>query len=82
MPELSIIILKRIIFWAIGFWQQGRPAEAEVEFERLWGSSHVKQAMADLVRNEQNQDNGTSSWRALVDPRYIRGTHPTVATAF
>jgi sugar porter (SP) family MFS transporter len=52
--------------------KQGRSADAEVELERLWGSSHVKQAMADLIRNEQTQDNGSTSWRALADPRYIK----------
>ncbi|KAG0578043.1 hypothetical protein M758_5G193700 [Ceratodon purpureus] len=52
--------------------KQGKLVEAEHELERLWGSSHVKQAMADLVRNEQTQDNGTTSWRALLDPRYIK----------
>lgn len=50
----------------------GRIAEAEHELERLWGPSHVKQAMADLIRNEQTQDNGTTSWMALADPRYIK----------
>lgn len=32
--------------------QQGRIAEAEVEFERLLGGSHVKTAMAELHKLE------------------------------
>lgn len=62
--------------------QIGRIAEAEHELERLWGPSHVKQAMADLIRNEQTQDNGTTSWMALADPRYIKGTYGAVLSAF
>ncbi|CAK9871193.1 unnamed protein product [Sphagnum jensenii] len=46
--------------------------EAEQELERLWGPSHVKGAMADLIRAEQSHNGGGTSWRALIDPRYIR----------
>ncbi|KAH9575063.1 hypothetical protein CY35_01G092500 [Sphagnum magellanicum] len=46
--------------------------EAEQELERLWGPSHVKGAMADLVRAEQSHDSGGTSWHALIDPRYIK----------
>jgi MFS family permease len=28
--------------------------------------------MADLVRAEQSHDSGGTSWRALIDPRYIK----------
>jgi hypothetical protein len=46
--------------------------EAEQELERLWGPSHVKGAMADLVRAEQSHDSGGTSWHALINPRYIK----------
>jgi hypothetical protein len=76
----KILVLERCLFYKQcycfnGLCQQGKLAEAEHELERLWGSSQVKQAMTDLVLNEQTQDNGTTSWRALLDPRYIKGTH-------
>ena len=61
-------------YWIPWIGQRSQWSEAEHELERLWGSAHVKVAMADLVRNEQTQDNGTASWRALVDPRYVKGT--------
>lgn len=63
----------RAYYWISSIGQRSQWSEAEHELERLWGSAHVKAAMADLVRNEQTQDNGTASWRALVDPRYVKG---------
>lgn len=36
--------------------QKGRGAEAEAEFEKLLGGSHVKSAMAELSKSERGED--------------------------
>lgn len=51
--------------------KQRKLFKAKNEFSRLWGAEHVKAAMVDLARGEQ-QNKGGSSWKALLDPRYIR----------
>jgi hypothetical protein len=52
--------------------QRRKLFKAKNEFSRLWGAEHVKAAMAELAGGEQEK--GETSWKALIDPRYIRGT--------
>lgn len=53
--------------------QQRKLFKAKKEFSRLWGDDHANSAMIDLSRGEQDSKGG-ASWKALIDPRYIRGT--------
>ena len=53
--------------------QQRKLFKAKNVFSRLWGAEHVKGAMVELARGEQEK--GGTSWKALIDPRYIRGIY-------
>jgi len=53
--------------------QQRKLFKAKKEFSRLWGPEHVKSAMMDLSLGEQDNKGGGATWKALIDPRYIRG---------
>ncbi|XP_073007588.1 probable plastidic glucose transporter 2 isoform X1 [Typha latifolia] len=46
-------------------YKHGKIGEAEVEFERLWGGSHVKSAMAELLRSNRGDDVETISFLQL-----------------
>ncbi|CAM6120266.1 unnamed protein product [Calypogeia fissa] len=48
--------------------EKSRWAEAEREFERLWGFAHAKGAMADLTRGEDEL--GEAPWSSLWNKRY------------
>lgn len=54
--------------------QRSRLVEAEVEFERLLGASHVKSAISELSRSDKGDDVDTVRFSDLLCGRHFRGT--------
>lgn len=54
--------------------QQGKTAEAEVEFEKLLGVSHVKEAMAELSKLDRGDDVDSIKLSELLSGHHFRGT--------
>ncbi|XP_008242679.1 PREDICTED: probable plastidic glucose transporter 2 isoform X2 [Prunus mume] len=52
--------------------KQGRTYEAEAEFERLLGGSHVKTAMAELAKSDRGDDTDTVRLSELLYGRHFR----------
>lgn len=52
--------------------KQRKLFKAKKEFSRLWGDEHVKAAIIELSRGEKDSKGVGASWKALIDPRYIR----------
>nr|POF23391.1 putative plastidic glucose transporter 2 [Quercus suber] len=52
--------------------QRGRTEEAEAEFEKLLGSSHVKVAMAELSKSDKGDDTDTVKLSELFYGRHFR----------
>lgn len=52
--------------------KKGRNAEAEVEFERLLGGSHVKSAMAELYKSDRGDDADAVKLSELLYGRHFR----------
>ncbi|KAJ0962582.1 hypothetical protein J5N97_027704 [Dioscorea zingiberensis] len=52
--------------------KRGRIVEAEVEFERLLGASHVKPAIAELSRSDRGEDVDTVKFSDLIYGRHFR----------
>lgn len=53
-------------------YKRGRIGEAEAEFERLLGGSHVKSAMAELSRSDRGDDAESVSFSELLYGRHFR----------
>lgn len=53
--------------------QQGKLAEAEFEFERLLGSSHVKSAMLELSKSDRGDETESIKISELLHGRHSRG---------
>ncbi|CAL9179109.1 probable plastidic glucose transporter 2 isoform X1 [Musa acuminata AAA Group] len=53
-------------------YKRGRIGEAEVEFERLLGGSHVKSAMAELSRSDRGDDSESIKYSELFYGRHFR----------
>ncbi|GMI84285.1 hypothetical protein like AT1G67300 [Hibiscus trionum] len=53
-------------------YKQGRSAEAEAEFERLLGGSHVKYAMAELTKLDRGDEADTVKLSELLQGRHFR----------
>lgn len=58
-----------------GVTQQGRSAEAEAEFERLLGGSHVKYAMLELSKFDRGDDADTVKLSELLYGCHFRGRY-------
>lgn len=56
--------------------QRGRIGEAEVEFERLLGATHVKAAMAELTKSDRGDDGDSVKYSELLYGRHFRGIRP------
>ncbi|GAB2268297.1 hypothetical protein Dimus_003270 [Dionaea muscipula] len=52
--------------------KQGRIAEAETEFEKLLGASHVNAAMMELSKSDRDGDSDTVEFSELLHGRYFR----------
>ncbi|KAM1361023.1 hypothetical protein COP2_026870 [Malus domestica] len=52
--------------------KQGRTSEAEAQFEKLLGGSHVKTAMADLAKLDRGDETDTVSLSELFHGRHFR----------
>lgn len=55
--------------------QQGKTAEAEAEFERLLGVSHVKIAMEELSKLDRGDDTDIVKVSELLYGRHFRGRY-------
>ncbi|XP_058074315.1 probable plastidic glucose transporter 2 isoform X3 [Magnolia sinica] len=55
-------------------YKQGKCVEAEAEFERLLGGSHVKSAMAELYRSDRGDDMESVRFSDLIYGRNFRGS--------
>ncbi|GMP59816.1 hypothetical protein CsSME_00022945 [Camellia sinensis var. sinensis] len=53
--------------------KQGRIADAEAEFEKLLGGSHVKSAMAELSKFDRGDETDTIKFSELLYGRHFRG---------
>ncbi|KAK2970969.1 hypothetical protein RJ640_027450 [Escallonia rubra] len=53
-------------------YKQGRIVEAEIEFERLLGGSHVKSAMADLMKSDRGDETDATNFSELLYGRHFR----------
>ncbi|KAA8523130.1 hypothetical protein F0562_009553 [Nyssa sinensis] len=53
-------------------YKQGRSAEAEAEFEKLLGGSHVKSAMAELSKTDRGDETDTVKVSELLYGRHFR----------
>lgn len=53
--------------------QRGRITEAEAEFERLLGASHVKSAVAELSKSDRGDDSDSITISELLYGRHFRG---------
>lgn len=53
--------------------KQGRIADAETEFEKLLGGSHVKSAMAELSKFDRGDETDTIKFSELLFGRHFRG---------
>ena len=60
-----------------GVIQRGRTEEAEAEFEKLLGGSHVKFAMAELSKSDKGDDTDTVGLSELLYGRHFRGRYDT-----
>lgn len=60
-----------------GVIQRGRTEEAEAEFEKLLGGSHVKVAMAELSKSDKGDDADTVKLSELFYGRHFRGKYDT-----
>ncbi|XP_059638154.1 probable plastidic glucose transporter 2 isoform X3 [Cornus florida] len=56
-------------------YKQGRTSEAEAEFEKLLGGSHVESAMAELSKTDRGDDTDTVKFSELLYGRHFRGAH-------
>lgn len=54
--------------------QKGRSIEAEAEFERLLGGSHVKSAIAELSKSDRGDEVDAVKFSELFYGRYSKGT--------
>ncbi|KAJ9688392.1 hypothetical protein PVL29_014200 [Vitis rotundifolia] len=57
--------------------KKGRIAEAEAEFEKLLGGSHVKYAMADLHKSDRGDETDAVKLSELLYGRHFRGRYDT-----
>lgn len=55
--------------------QHARIGEAEAEFERLFGVSHVKSALSELIRSDRGDDADGVKFLELLYGRHFRGMH-------
>jgi hypothetical protein len=62
--------------------QRGRTEEAEAEFEKLLGGSHVKFAMAELSKSDRGDDIDTVRLSELLYGRHFRGRYDTFLVYF
>ncbi|THG09327.1 hypothetical protein TEA_007904 [Camellia sinensis var. sinensis] len=62
--------------------KQGRIADAEAEFEKLLGGSHVKSAMAELSKFDRGDETDTIKFSELLYGRHFRGSHNDATTTF
>ncbi|CAI9100361.1 OLC1v1037341C1 [Oldenlandia corymbosa var. corymbosa] len=53
-------------------YKQGRISEAEIEFERLLGDSHVKTAMAELAKLDRGDESANEKFTELLIGRHSR----------
>ncbi|XP_038711068.1 probable plastidic glucose transporter 2 isoform X3 [Tripterygium wilfordii] len=53
--------------------KRGRSVEAEAEFERLLGASHVKTAMQELAKSDRGDDTDAVRFSELLHGRHFRG---------
>ncbi|XP_059638151.1 probable plastidic glucose transporter 2 isoform X2 [Cornus florida] len=53
-------------------YKQGRTSEAEAEFEKLLGGSHVESAMAELSKTDRGDDTDTVKFSELLYGRHFR----------
>ncbi|KAA8534954.1 hypothetical protein F0562_029957 [Nyssa sinensis] len=53
-------------------YKQGRSAEAEAEFEKLLGGSHVKSSMAELLKSDRGDETDTIKFSELLHGRHFR----------
>ena len=58
-------------------YKKGRIAEAEAEFEKLLGGSHVKFAMADLHKSDRGDETDAVKLSELLYGRHFRGRYDT-----
>ncbi|XP_023918786.2 probable plastidic glucose transporter 2 [Quercus suber] len=58
-------------------YKRGRTEEAEAEFEKLLGGSHVKVAMAELSKSDKGDDTDTVKLSELFYGRHFRGKYDT-----
>lgn len=56
------------------FLQRGKSAEAEAQFERLLGGSHVKSAMMELSKSEGRDEVDRVKLSELLYGRYFKGS--------
>lgn len=56
--------------------QRGRIGEAEAEFERLLGATHVKAAMDELTRSDRGDDGDSVKYSQLFYGRHFKGIRP------
>lgn len=54
--------------------QKGRIVETEEAIERLFGASHVKNAMAELTRSDRGDEVDIVKFSELFYGRHVRGT--------
>lgn len=53
--------------------QRGKLAEAEIEFERILGSSHVESAMLELSKSDKGDETESVKISELLHGRHSRG---------
>lgn len=53
-------------------YKRGRIAEAEAEFEKLLGASHVKSAMAELSKSDRGDETDSMKFSELIYGRHFR----------
>ncbi|KAJ4708463.1 Major facilitator superfamily protein [Melia azedarach] len=66
---LAMILCAESPHW---LYKQGRTAEAEAEFEKLLGGSHVKSSMAELSKLDRGDDTDTVKLEELLHGRHFR----------
>ncbi|XP_047311531.1 probable plastidic glucose transporter 2 [Impatiens glandulifera] len=66
---LSVIVCAESPYW---LYKRGRIAEAETEFERLLGGSHVSSAMTELTKSDRGDDSDAIKFLDLLSGRYSR----------
>ncbi|XP_062148175.1 probable plastidic glucose transporter 2 isoform X2 [Alnus glutinosa] len=73
----SAILVVAMMFCAESphwLYKRGRTEEAEAEFEKLLGGSHVKFAMAELSKSDRGDDTDTVRLSELLYGRHFRGS--------